>query len=98
MKKDILFFKVRGADGLGLELTNTKDKDGVTVYSFKLSWTEENAKADSTLSIDWETARTIIPATDSAFSTSECTSVTAQFTRICLCGTRMKRPKWRQYR
>ncbi len=54
MKKDLLFFNVSGADGLDLELTSTKEKDGVTVYSFKFSWTEENAKADATLSIDWE--------------------------------------------
>lgn len=54
MKKDILFFKVSGEDGLDLELTNTKEKDGIAIYSFKLSWTPENAENDSTIAIDWE--------------------------------------------
>lgn len=48
-------FTITGAEGQKAELTGKKQENGVSEYTFKLTWTEENAKKDDEICFEWST-------------------------------------------
>ncbi len=54
----IEFFNITVNDGQNAELISKKTENGISEYTFKLSWTEENAKNDDEFAFEWSTPLT----------------------------------------
>lgn len=51
---NIEFFNISFKEGQNIVLENKKDKEGITEYTFNLSWTKENAKNNDVFSFYWD--------------------------------------------
>ena len=52
---NIEFFDIKFQEGQNAALINKKDENGIKEYTFKLTWTEENAKNDNEFAFGWST-------------------------------------------
>ncbi len=52
---NIEIFNITVKDGQNAELISKTENNGITDYTFKLTWTEENAKNDDNFVFDWNT-------------------------------------------
>ncbi len=51
---NIEFFDIKFQEGQNAALINKKDENGIKEYTFKLTWTEENAKNDDEFVFEWD--------------------------------------------
>ena len=49
------FFNISVNEGQNAELINKKIENGISEYTFKLTWNEENAKNDHEFAVAWST-------------------------------------------
>lgn len=53
MKEYKEIFQVSGPDGIVCELSDVAKKDTVTIYTFAISWTEQNAENNDSVQFEW---------------------------------------------